>query len=109
MWGRIPIAPRTSEKKTVEGALIGGASALLAVWVAGLYMDWLGGWESLLLGLVIALAAFLGDLFESVLKRDAGAKDSGRLLMGHGGVLDRFDGLLFAAVAAYFVTVWVVY
>ena len=75
MWGRIPIAPRTSEKKTVEGALIGGASALLAVWVAGLYMDWLGGWESLLLGLVIALAAFLGDLFESVLKRDAGAKD----------------------------------
>lgn len=109
MWGRIPIAPRTSQKKTVEGALIGGASALLAVWVAGLYMDWLGGWESLLLGLVIALAAFLGDLFESVLKRDAGAKDSGRLLMGHGGVLDRFDGLLFAAVAAYFVTVWVVY
>jgi phosphatidate cytidylyltransferase len=109
MWGRIPIAPRTSEKKTVEGALIGGASALLAVWVAGLYMDWLGGWESLMLGLVISLAAFLGDLFESVLKRDAGAKDSGRLLLGHGGVLDRFDSMLFAGVAAYFVTVWVVY
>jgi phosphatidate cytidylyltransferase len=109
MWGRIPIAPRTSQKKTVEGALIGGASALLAVWVAGLYMDWLGGWESLMLGLVLSLAAFLGDLFESVLKRDAGAKDSGRLLLGHGGVLDRFDSLLFAAVAAYFVTVWVVY
>ncbi len=109
MWGRIPIAPRTSEKKTVEGALVGGATAILAVWVAGLYMDWLGGWESLLLGLVISLAAFLGDLFESVLKRDAGAKDSGRLLLGHGGVLDRFDSLLFASVAAYFVTVWVVY
>jgi phosphatidate cytidylyltransferase len=109
MWGRIPIAPRTSEKKTVEGALIGGAAALLAVWVAGLYMDWLGGWESLMLGLVISLAAFLGDLFESVLKRDAGAKDSGRLLLGHGGVLDRFDSMLFAGVAAYFATVWVVY
>ena len=109
MWGRIPIAPRTSQRKTVEGALIGLATALLAVWVAGLYMDWIGGWESLLLGLAIPLAAFLGDLFESVLKRDAGAKDSGRLLLGHGGVLDRFDGLLFAGVAAYFLTVWVVY
>ena len=109
MWGRIPIAPRTSQKKTVEGALIGGAAGLLAVWVAGLYMDWIGGWESLMLGVAIPLAAFLGDLFESVLKRDAGAKDSGRLLLGHGGVLDRFDGLLFATVAAYFLTVWVVY
>jgi phosphatidate cytidylyltransferase len=109
LWGRVPIAPRTSAKKTVEGALIGAASAILAVWVAGLYMDWIGGWESLLLGLVIAPAAFLGDLFESLLKRDAGAKDSGRLLLGHGGVLDRFDGLLFGTVAAYFVTVWVVY
>jgi phosphatidate cytidylyltransferase len=109
MWGRRPIAPLTSPKKTVEGAVVGLVAATFAVWVAGLYMDWIGGWQSLILGLAICPAAFLGDLFESVLKRDAGAKDSGRLLLGHGGVLDRFDALLFGSVAAYFVTIWLVY
>ena len=109
MWGRTPIAPRTSPKKTVEGAVIGLAAATLAVWIAGLYMDWIGGWQSLILGLAICPAAYLGDLFESMLKRDAGAKDSGRLLLAHGGVLDRFDALLFGAVVSYFVTVWLVY
>ena len=109
LWGKRPIAPLTSPKKTVEGAIVGLATATFAVWVAGLYMDWIGGWQSLFLGLAICPAAFLGDLFESVLKRDAGAKDSGRLLLGHGGVLDRFDALLFGTVAAYFVTIWLVY
>lgn len=109
LWGRRPIAPLTSPKKTVEGAAVGLVVGTFSVWVAGLYMDWISGWQSLALGLVICPAAFLGDLFESVLKRDAGAKDSGRLLLGHGGVLDRFDALLFGAVAAYFMTVWLVY
>lgn len=109
LWGRRPIAPLTSPKKTVEGAAVGLVVGTFSVWVAGLYMDWISGWQSLVLGLAICPAAFLGDLFESVLKRDAGAKDSGRLLLGHGGVLDRFDALLFGAVAAYFVTVWLVY
>jgi phosphatidate cytidylyltransferase len=109
MYGRRPIAPLTSPRKTVEGAVIGLAVATLAVWIAGLYMDWIDGWESLILGLAICPAAFFGDLFESLVKRDAGAKDSGRLLMAHGGVLDRFDALLFGAVAGYFVTVALVY
>jgi phosphatidate cytidylyltransferase len=109
LWGKTPIAPRTSPNKTAEGAVIGLAAGTLAVWIAGLYMDWIGGWESLILGLAICAAAYLGDLFESMLKRDAGAKDSGRLLLAHGGVLDRFDALLFGAVAAYFVTIWLVY
>jgi phosphatidate cytidylyltransferase len=109
LWGRTPIAPRTSPGKTVEGAAIGLAAGTLAVWIAGLYMDWISGWESLLLGLAICPAAYLGDLFESMLKRDVGAKDSGRLLLAHGGVLDRFDALLLGAVAGYFVTIWLVY
>jgi phosphatidate cytidylyltransferase len=109
LWGKRPIAPLTSPRKTVEGAAVGLVVATFAVWVAGLYMDWIGGWQSLILGIAICPAAFLGDLFESMLKRDAGAKDSGRLLLAHGGVLDRFDALLFGAVAGYFVTVWLVY
>jgi phosphatidate cytidylyltransferase len=109
LWGRTPIAPRTSPNKTVEGALVGVAAATLAVWVAGLYMDWISGWQSLVVGVALCPAAYLGDLFESMLKRDASAKDSGRLLLGHGGVLDRFDAMLFASVAGYAVTVALVY
>jgi phosphatidate cytidylyltransferase len=109
MWGTRPIAPRISPGKTWEGFGAGLVVGTLAVWFAGLYMDWISGAQSLVLGVVICLAAFLGDLFESMLKRDAQAKDSGKLLLGHGGVLDRFDALLFSAVAAYFLTTWLVY
>ena len=108
LWGTHPIAPRTSPKKTVEGFVAGVAGGTIAVWVAGLYMDWIGHIESLVLGLVICLVAYVGDLFESMLKRDIGVKDSGRILAGHGGVLDRFDALLFTAAAGYFTTVWLV-
>ena len=58
-------------------------------------------WQAVVLGLVIALAEVAGDLFESALKRDMEVKDTGRLLAGHGGMLDRFDSMLFAAPAAY--------
>ena len=108
VWGRTPIAPRTSPNKTVEGAVIGLLGAVLCVVLAGLYMDWISLLESILLAVAICVAAFVGDLFESMLKRDAQVKDSGTILLGHGGILDRFDALLFSAPIAYVVTSWLV-
>jgi phosphatidate cytidylyltransferase len=107
-WGTHPIAPRISPNKTVEGFVGGIIGGTLAVWVAGLYMDWIGHVESLILGVVICAFAYAGDLFESMIKRDIGVKDSGRLLGSHGGVLDRFDAMLFTAMAGYFATIWLV-
>ncbi len=108
LWGRHPVAPLTSPNKTVEGLYAGFFGGTIAVGVAGLYMDWIDLLDSLAVGAVICAAAFAGDLFESLIKRDVGVKDSGRLLAGHGGILDRFDALLFSAPAAYFATVWLV-
>lgn len=109
LWGRRKIAPRTSPNKTWEGFVGGLVGGTAGVWVAGLYMDWISWWQSIVVGLAICLAAYAGDLFESMIKRDVGVKDSGTILAGHGGILDRFDSMLFASVAGYFVTIWLVF
>ena len=103
MFGRRPLAPRISPNKTVEGLVVGMLSAIAAVVVAGLYQDWLSTTDALLLGLGVAIAAPIGDLFESFVKRDVGIKDSGRAFGAHGGALDRVDAALFAAVVGYYV------
>jgi phosphatidate cytidylyltransferase len=103
MFGRRPLAPEISPKKTVEGLICGMFVAILSVFVAGLYETWMTQGDSLLLGVAIAVLGPIGDLFESLVKRDAGAKDSGTLLGAHGGVLDRFDAIIFTVVAAYYV------
>jgi len=102
-FGRRPLAPRISPNKTVEGLAIGMLTAIAAVWVAGLYQDWLTTANALLLGLGVAIAAPIGDLFESFVKRDVGIKDTGRAFGAHGGALDRVDAALFAAVVGYYV------
>ena len=105
--GRHRLAPRLSPKKTWEG-LLGGAVAGVFVSFITLYDTrdkYLSIWQAVVLGLVVVIAAVLGDLFESALKRDLEVKDTGRLLGGHGGVLDRVDALLFAAPAAYYLVV----
>jgi phosphatidate cytidylyltransferase len=105
-FGRRPLAPRISPNKTVEGLLIGMVTALAATWCAGLYQDWLSGPHALLLGLAPAIFAPMGDLFESIVKRDAGTKDTGRLFGAHGGALDRLDAVFFVIPAGYYLWVW---
>ncbi len=102
-FGVTPLAPRVSPNKTVEGLVIGIVVAIAAVWFAGLYQDWLSGAQALLLGAAVAVAAPLGDLFESYLKRDAGTKDTGRIFGPHGGALDRLDAAMFAVVVGFYV------
>jgi phosphatidate cytidylyltransferase len=103
-FGRRLLAPQISPKKTVEGLLIGALAAIVTVLLAGLFQEnWLTQGHALLLGATVAVFAPLGDLFESVIKRDAGAKDTGNVFGPHGGVLDRADAALFTMSAAYFV------
>jgi phosphatidate cytidylyltransferase len=101
--GRHKLAPRISPGKTWEGFVAGFAAAVFTTWIALYKTGFLGSGRSLVLGTAIALAAPAGDLFESALKRDMGVKDSGRLLAGHGGMLDRLDAVLFASIAAFYV------
>jgi phosphatidate cytidylyltransferase len=101
--GRTPLAPLRSPKKTREGAIGGFVIAPLFLAVAGSYWlpDFPWYWYASL-GFGIVVAGIIGDLFESMLKRAADMKDSGTLIPGHGGVLDRIDALLFAAPVFYF-------
>ena len=102
MFGRTPLAPAISPKKTVEGAAGGFVCGALMTAVAGIW------WPPatrvatrLSIGAAIVASGIAGDLFESMLKRSAGVKDSSSLIPGHGGILDRIDALLFAAPVYY--------
>ena len=101
--GRRRMAPTISPGKTWEGFIFGSAAAVFATWVCLYKQGFMDGGRSLLLGVVIAVIGPVGDLFESALKREMNVKDTGRLLAGHGGILDRIDSLLFASVASYYV------
>ncbi len=105
LLGRRKLAPRISPNKTVEGLLCGIVLGTLIVWYWSRTYDgdWISGTDGLLLGLAVVIAAPIGDLFESLVKRDMGTKDTGTLFGAHGGALDRVDAALFALVAGYFV------
>lgn len=103
LLGRHKLAPTLSPGKTWEGFVAGTIATIFIAFVALYKQDYVTIGESIVLGVVIAVAAPLGDLFESALKRDMQVKDSGRLLGGHGGMLDRLDAPLFAAIASYYV------
>jgi len=100
--GRHKMAPTISPGKSWEG-FVGGTIAAMAVAFFAMYdQGFLTDFEAVALGAAIAVSSTLGDLFESAIKRDLGVKDSGRLLAGHGGVLDRIDSILWAGPAAFY-------
>ena len=110
LFGRRKLAPQLSPNKTLEGAFGGLGLAIVIVSLTTYTLGWLYGlhidiYDTLLFSVLVSSAAQLGDLFESLIKRWAGVKDAGFFLPGHGGALDRIDGMLFAVpVAYYFVT-----
>ncbi len=100
-WGRRPLSP-ISPGKTIEGALGGIGCAALIGGLGGHLLGWKFGWLlGGLLGVVVAVFAVVGDLTESMMKRDAGLKDSGDAIPGHGGILDRIDSYLFVPAVVY--------
>jgi phosphatidate cytidylyltransferase len=104
-FGMRKLAPRISPNKTWEGLGIGIAVCVLVVWYTSRTYDgnWISGTQGLLLGVAVAFAAPVGDLFESLIKRDVGTKDTGGLFGVHGGALDRLDAALFSLIAGYHV------
>lgn len=108
LFGKHPMAPRISPKKSWEGfggsMLVGVVAGVLSVTLM-LGADW---WKGALFGAALVCTATLGDLMESLIKRDLGIKDMGNLLPGHGGLMDRMDSLLPSAVAAWMMLFWLV-
>jgi phosphatidate cytidylyltransferase len=109
MFGSHKIAPSISPNKTIEGLVGGFLIGTMGFWFAGLYQDWLSGVDALIIGAAVAAIAPVGDLFESMLKRDLGTKDTGTLFGPHGGILDRLDALFFTIVVGYYLSVALVY
>ncbi|MBI4286591.1 MAG: phosphatidate cytidylyltransferase [Chloroflexi bacterium] len=108
-WGKRHLAPLVSPGKTWEGAFGGVLGAMLASLLFTTVLSLpIGYGQAVLLGLLISVFAQLGDLVESLFKRNMGIKDSGKLLPGHGGMLDRLDSLTFAAVVVYYYVIWVI-
>ncbi len=103
-WGSRKLVPRVSPGKTVEGA-VGGLlfTVAVAVLYRVLFLPVMHAGAAVLIGAVVGVVSQAGDVFESALKRRGGVKDSSSLIPGHGGILDRFDGMLFAIPALYYI------
>jgi phosphatidate cytidylyltransferase len=108
LFGRRPLAPRISPNKTIEGLFCGMLISVIAVFFAGIYQTWLTPGDALLLGAAVAVLGPIGDLFESLVKRNSGSKDAGVLFGAHGGALDRLDAVIFTIVAGYYIWAGVV-
>ena len=106
-FGRRPLLPKVSPKKSIEGLLGGIVGACIGLWVSQrTFASFLDSTDVVILGVGLAIAGHCGDLVESALKRDAGVKDTSKVLSGHGGILDRLDSLLFNAPLLYAYLLW---
>lgn len=99
--GKSPLYPALSPKKTLEGLAGGTLMAAFVGGILGYYWNFMSVGNGLILGILVSISGTAGDLFESALKRSANVKDSGKLIPGHGGILDRFDAFLFACVVVW--------
>jgi phosphatidate cytidylyltransferase len=105
--GRHKLSPLVSPNKTVEGAVGGVAAGVIAAYIFNIVAGFgMAMTTVIVLPLLIGVVGIIGDLIESVIKRSAGAKDSGALIPGHGGALDRIDSLLFAIPLLYYYLAW---
>ena len=103
--GRHKLAPNISPGKTWEGTIAGVLGAIIISLLFTMLIPF-SYWQAIILGLLVSIFGQLGDLVESLLKRNMGVKDSGRLLPGHGGFLDRIDSVVFAGVVVYYYVIW---
>jgi phosphatidate cytidylyltransferase len=108
-WGKRALAPDISPKKTWEGA-IGGlvASIIVSIIFCLIFSLAITYWQSAILGGIISIFAQFGDLVESLIKRNVGVKDSGKLLPGHGGILDRIDSFILTGIVSYYFIIYAV-
>ena len=108
-WGRHPLAPDISPKKTREGAIGGVIGAIIASLLLVMLLDLpIGYGAAILLSIAVSVFGQIGDLFESLFKRNMGVKDSGNTMPGHGGFLDRMDSVVFAGVVVYYYVIWLI-
>ncbi|MDO8567392.1 MAG: phosphatidate cytidylyltransferase [Dehalococcoidales bacterium] len=109
-WGRIKLEPSISPAKTWEGSVAGIIGAIIISCLFTLATPFqvnMALWQAIILGLLVSIFGQLGDLVESLFKRNMGVKDSGKLIPGHGGLLDRMDSVVFAGVLVYYYMLWV--
>ncbi len=110
-WGKHHLAPHISPGKTWEGAIAGVFGAIIVSLLFTISTPLqlpLIYWQAILLGLLVSIFGQLGDLVESLLKRNMGVKESGKLIPGHGGVLDRIDSVVFAGIVVYYYVIWAI-
>lgn len=108
-FGKKKIFPDISPNKSLEGTVGGILISILSGFIIFKILNILSLLDWMLLGLIVSLGALIGDLIESKLKRSAGVKDSGKIMPGHGGLLDRFDSFLFAVVGAFIYLIFIKY